>query len=317
MRKYLIAASLAALTLTPAWALAQGPIREGLRATGEAAAQGTRAVVQGTGRVLEGTADATRNVVGGAANATRNVIGGTVDATGRVIGGAADATRAVVGGTARGLARGVDALTPDLPLQARIGANLSEADRARDARWRFAQHNGEWWYYGPENAWMYHRDGRWNQFEQDTFAANPAFQGEYAAGYRGPEAGAAVQGDAQYQNQGQDDGQYASSGQVYTLRHDADGREYICDNGQRVYFDEGQQGQQEWSADQQAGQPTPTPAIPTEAGADVSAAPPAVPTAPAAGGSADAGLAPDAPRDINQSTPPATQGTPDPTQRVQ
>jgi hypothetical protein len=308
MRKHLIAASLAALTLMPAWALAQGPIREGLRATGEAAAQGTRAVVQGTGRVLQGTADA-----------TRNVIGGTVDATGRVIGGAADATRAVVGGTARGVARGVDALTPDLPLQARVGANLSEADRARDARWRFAQHNGEWWYYGPENQWMYHRDGQWNRFEQDTFAANPAFSGGYATGYRGPEEGAAIQGDAQFQGQGQYDGQYASSGQVYTLHHDANGREYICDNGQRVYFDEGQQEGQQWSADQQGNQPTPTPAIPTEAGADVNAgaAPSAVPTAPAAGGSADANLAPDSPRDINQSTPPATQGTPDPTQRVQ
>jgi hypothetical protein len=307
MRKHLIAASLAALTLAPAWAFAQGPIREGLRATGEAAAQGTRAVVQGTGRVLQGTAEA-----------TRNVIGGTVDATGRVIGGAADATRAVVGGTARGVAAGVDALTPDLPLQARAGANLSEADRARDARWRFAQHNGEWWYYSPENQWMYHRDGNWNQFEQNTFAANPAFSGGYATGYRGPEGEAAIQGDAQFQGQDQYGGQYAS-GRTYTLYRDADGREYICDNGQRVYFDQGQQGQQEWSADQQGNQPTPTPAIPTEAGADVSVQSnaPAVPTAPAAGGSADASLAPDSPRDINQSTPPATQGTPDPTQRVQ
>jgi hypothetical protein len=291
MRKLLIAASLAALTLTPAWAFAQAPIREGLRATGEAAAQGTQAVVEGTGQVIQGTAEATRNVAGA-----------TVDATGRVIGGAADATRRVVGGTARGLAAGVDALTPDLPLQARVGANLSEADRARDARWRFARHNGEWWYYGPENAWMYHRDGRWNRFEQDTFAANPAFQGEYAAGYRGPEAGAVVQGDTQYQNQGHYEGQYASSGQTYTILHDASGRAFICDNGQRVYVDEGQQGQQNLSADQQGYQPTPTPAIPTEAGADASASvqatTPAVPTAPAS------------PRDINQSPPPATEGSP-------
>jgi hypothetical protein len=319
MRKLLIAASLAALTLTPAWAFGQGPVRQGLRATGEAAAQGTRAVVRGTGRVLQGTADA-----------TRNVIGGTVDATGRVIGGAVDGTRAVVGGTARGVAAGVDAITPDLPIQARAGATLSEADRARNARWRFAQHNGEWWYYGPQNSWMYHRDGRWNQFEQDTFAANPAFSGGYATGYRGTESGA-VQGDAQYQGQGQHDGQYASNGQVYTLHHDQHGREYICDNGQRVYFDDGQQsqsydagqqGQQQWGADQQGDQPMQTPAIPTEAGVNANAGQPSqtqpstqgadMPMTPSQSGGAEGGLAPGSPRDINQNSPAteATQGAP-------
>lgn len=311
MRKFLLAASLAALALTPAWAVGQGPIRQGLRATGEAAARGTRAVAQGTGRVLQGTADATRNVVGGA-----------VDATGRVVGGAANATRAVVGGTARGVAAGVDAVTPDLPLQARAGANLSEADRARDARWRFAQHNGEWWYYGADNQWQYHRDGNWTRFDQETFAANPNFSGEYATGYRG------MEGDAQPHAQGQ-----YNSGQAYTLRHDQDGREYICDNGQRVYFDQGQQGQyqdqqgqQEWGADQQGQQPSPTPAIPSEsdAGRDgmtgsANAQTPAPPLAGGTGGGSttEGGASPDSPRDINQSTPPGTQGMPNPTQQAQ
>jgi hypothetical protein len=323
MRKFLIAASLAALTLTPAWAFGQGPVRQGLRATGEAAAQGTRAVVRGTGRVLQGTADA-----------TRNVIGGTVDATGRVIGGAVDGTRAVVGGTARGLAAGVSAITPNLPVQARAGATLSDADRAHDARWRFAQHNGEWWYYGPQNSWMYHRDGQWNQFQQDTFAANPAYSGGYATGYRGTEG--AIQGDAQYQ--GQNEGQYASNGRTYQLHHDQQGREYICDNGQRVYFDDGQQGQsydagqqqwgadqlgqqgqQNWDANQQGNQP---PAIPTEAGVNANAGQPSqtqpstqgsdMPMTPSQSGGAEGGLAPGSPRDINQNSPAteATQGAP-------
>ena len=91
-------------------------------------------------------------------------------------------TRGVV--AARGVVAGVDALTPNIPLQARAGATLQAGDLARDARWRFAQHNGEWWYYSPENAWMYHRDGQWNTFAQDSFQPNPA-AGQYSAGYRG------------------------------------------------------------------------------------------------------------------------------------
>jgi hypothetical protein len=62
---------------------------------------------------------------------------------------------------------------------------LADADRARDARWRFQQHNGDWWYWTPNNTWMYRRDGNWNRYAADTFTPNPTFQGQYAAGFRG------------------------------------------------------------------------------------------------------------------------------------
>jgi hypothetical protein len=263
---------------------ADGPIREGLRATGEVAAEGAQAVAQGTGQVLQGAGQAaagvaqgaaqgtravvggavqgTRAVVGGAADATRAVVGGAVDATGRVVGGAANATGAVVGGAARGVAAGVDAITPGLPLQARAGARLRVGEDARDARWRFAQHRGEWWYYSPENSWMYHRNGQWNQYSQDAFTPNPAFAGQqlagqgqfsgaYGAGYRGSDQGA--QAGTRVQLNG-----------VYQLRHDAQGREFIIERGRRIYF-EGQ-GQSGMSGGQpQPGiQPTPAPAIPQQ-----------------------------------------------------
>ena len=67
------------------------------------------------------------------------------------------------------------------------------------------------------------------------------YQGEYQSGYRGAEGQG--QNDAQNQPMQAGEGQSNSnqgtthSGQVYQLRHDASGREFICMNGQRVYFE--------------------------------------------------------------------------------
>jgi hypothetical protein len=174
-------------------------------------------------------------------------------------------------------------------LQARAGVTLSAQDQSRDARWRFAQHNGEWWYYTPENTWMYQREGQWNQFAENSFQPNPQFSGEFATGYRG------VEGGAQVDQYGAADGQYAAQGPVYTLRHDENGREYICDNGQRVYFDE---GQATVSGDADAGQPTPAPSIPQD------------PNAPGA----DAGVQPTAPS--TQPSEPAVTPSSTPAQPV-
>lgn len=57
--------------------------------------------------------------------------------------------------------------------------------------------------------------------------------GEYQAGYRGLNGQAATTGQVEYE------------GRVYCLRHDRQGREYICVGGRPVYFDdhEGQQHQ--------------------------------------------------------------------------
>jgi len=47
----------------------------------------------------------------------------------------------------------------------------------RSAQWRFKQHNGEWWYYGQDNAWQYHRGGAWKRYDQ----ANYAYPADYRA----------------------------------------------------------------------------------------------------------------------------------------
>jgi hypothetical protein len=323
-------------------AVAQGPVRQGLRRTGEIAVQGTQRVVEGAGQVVQGAGQATVGVAQGAADVTRGVVGG-----------AADVTRGVVQGTARGIGAGIDAITPGLPLQARAGATLSAADQARDARWRFNRHNGEWWYYSPENAWMYHRDGQWNRFAQESFQPNPAFAGQYASGYRG------VEGDAQYADQGYGGQTYQTQGQAQALYRDSNGREYICDNGRRVYVDsqggqqygtayrgmEGQEYQGQQFEGQQNGM-TPTPAIPTDPNAPAATniqgstnlqgqaseqsnlqgqagaaattpstpATPTAPTTPQASASNAGGLAPESSRDVLQNSAQGSLGTVEPGQ---
>jgi hypothetical protein len=240
-------------------ASAQGPVRRGLRAAGEATIEGTRRVVEGGANIVGGVAQGTANVASGVAEGTANVAGGVAQ-------GAADVTRGVVGGTARGLAAGVDALTPGTPYQARLGANISAADAARDARWRFARHNGEWWYYSPENNWMYHRDGEWNTFAQESFQPNDQFAGQYSSAYRGPEGG---DQSAQYGESTSGQQFTGYSGPVYRLQYDETGREFICHNGRRLYVEggEGQQHQAGYGQQEMTGspdQPTPAPAIPQD-----------------------------------------------------
>jgi hypothetical protein len=226
-------------------AQAQGPVRQGLRRTGEIAAEGTRRVVEG----------------------------------------AADVTRGVVRGTAQGLRAGVDALTPATPWQAQAGANLSAADQGRDARWRFQRRNGEWWYYTPEGTWMYHRDGQWNQFAAETFQpqqqpmgqqfADQRYGGEYQSGYRG------LDQQAQYGQQGQyaQPGANQPQGPVHRLYVDRYGREFICENGRRVYVSPtqgGVTGQEygvgyrgmEGTEGQKGAQLQPTPAAPEQPGGE-------------------------------------------------
>jgi hypothetical protein len=239
---------------------AQGPVRQGLRRTGEIAAQGTRRVAEGAGAVVRGAGQAAVDVTRGAGQAAAGVAQG-----------AANAGRAVVGGTARGVAAGVNAITPGIPWQAGAGANLQARDLDRNARWRFQQRGGDWWYYSPQNTWMYQRDGQWNQFSQDTFVPNPAFDGEHAVGYRGMPTG--QQGGVE-SNQALSSGAAGyASGPAYRLYVDPNGREYICDQGQRVYINAGQgaEGGQQYETGYRGaneGPMTPTPAIPTNEGAD-------------------------------------------------
>src|SRR3954453_12387162 len=36
-----------------------------------------------------------------------------------------------------------------------------------DPRMRY--HNNEWWYYTPQNRWMYYRDKNWANYEANTY----------------------------------------------------------------------------------------------------------------------------------------------------
>ena len=57
-----------------------------------------------------------------------------------------------------------------------------QANRENDPnRWRFVQHNGEWWYWMPDNYWMYYRNNNWTRF--DPYAYEP--YSRYRTGYRG------------------------------------------------------------------------------------------------------------------------------------
>ncbi len=38
-------------------------------------------------------------------------------------------------------------------------------------QWRFTFHNGEWWYWLPENHWVYWRNNKWNDYNPRTFTS--------------------------------------------------------------------------------------------------------------------------------------------------
>jgi hypothetical protein len=37
--------------------------------------------------------------------------------------------------------------------------------------WRYTWHNGQWWYWTPENRWMIHYNGSWAPYSPSTYAA--------------------------------------------------------------------------------------------------------------------------------------------------
>ncbi len=141
-----------------------------------------------------------RRGVRGAAQGTADVVRRTGEATRNVIGGVAE-------GTANAVRRTGEA-----------ARNLGENSRDRlrgDSREneRFSNEN----------------QNLNNQIDGQS-------QGEYQSGYRGVDGsnGQEVQNNMQHQQPGQG---YQNSGRTYQLQHDASGREFICMNGQRVYFD--------------------------------------------------------------------------------
>jgi hypothetical protein len=187
----------------------------------------------------------------------------------------------VVGGTlragAQGVRAGVDAITPNIPLEARGNGYI--ADVSRTAPWRMNYHNNEWWYYAPDNQWMYHRGGNWNRYAAESFTP----QGQYATGYRGVDQNGQpiAQGQINAQTQGQaqigvDPNQpQAAAGVNATGQLDANGQA-IAPNAQT-----GVHGQADIQAQGQAGLATPP--NPTPQPAPTPAPAPAPQPAPATG----------------------------------
>ena len=48
--------------------------------------------------------------------------------------------------------------------------------------WRMRYYNDEWWYYSPQNTWLFYRDNRWVPFDQNAYRPLPP---RYTTGYRG------------------------------------------------------------------------------------------------------------------------------------
>jgi hypothetical protein len=52
--------------------------------------------------------------------------------------------------------------------------NGSRIDSSPNARWRFVRQNGQWWYWTPQNNWMYRGNGQWHAYTPG--AARPLTQ---------------------------------------------------------------------------------------------------------------------------------------------
>jgi hypothetical protein len=60
-----------------------------------------------------------------------------------------------------------------------------------DNNWRYRRWGNEWWYWTPASAWMFYRDGRWNNYDADSYVdvyANPSYGnvGQVSANFNGP-----------------------------------------------------------------------------------------------------------------------------------
>ncbi len=136
-------------------AMGQGPVREGLRRTGEATANVARGVAQGTANVARG--------VGSAA-------AGTVRATG-------------------------DALTPATPFQARGGDGIDTSRDARwrfsrhNNEWWYYNDNDQWQYHRDGQWQQFSQDEFQPPNQNQQLAQGEQFQGQHMSGYRGVDQG--------------------------------------------------------------------------------------------------------------------------------
>lgn len=160
--------------------------------------------VNGQGPVrntARGVAQGAANITRGAAQATGNVARGVAQGTANTLQRTGQATRNIVRGA-----------TP--PYSGRITSNYRGGVQANGAVVQGQT-------YGQT---------QYNQYGQPIANGQAVAQGQ--TWYDSQVQPATAYGTTQ---SGMAQG-YAASNQVYRLRHDAQGREFICQNGQRVYF---------------------------------------------------------------------------------
>lgn len=134
--------------------------------------------------------------------------------------------------------------TPDVPQEAQQAQNgNSDINTARDADWRMVQHNGGWWYYAPNNNWQYYRNGSWTAYNANTYRTRGDLGPRYDSRGQMNEQSVVRQDNRQSYSTGyrgeQPQGNQGS--QAAQLRHDSQGRAFICENGQKVYVQESSQ----------------------------------------------------------------------------
>lgn len=205
---------------------------------GPNAGVGANAAVDNTSP-LNTDANANAGTSGVAGQANVNASSSNLNTTGQA--GVRASTQNQLNRGTRNLNRAIGGIVPQIPQQARAGNS-----GPYDARWRFTQRNGQWWYYSPQNQWMVRQNDQWQNYNDTNqpLAGGNLDQSAYSSGYRGE-----MNDQGQYPNpQPYQDGygnagmgqmqMTGHTGQVYMLRHDQSGREYICVQGQRVYFDD-------------------------------------------------------------------------------
>lgn len=89
----------------------------------------------------------------------------------------------------------------------------------RNARWRFKKHQGQWWYWHPDEYWMIHEQGRWTKWDSQRRRWSDVAAGD-AMRQRGN------QGQPIYQGQ-------TYQGQTYRAQPMPQARQYGQDN--RLY----------------------------------------------------------------------------------
>jgi hypothetical protein len=176
------------------------PVRDGIRRTGEAAAEGTRAAVRGTHNAIDRSVDATRNAVDNTTEAARARI---------------DRNQRNEIETNAGVS--IDGQN-DINAGTQVGGNQIQSDANLN----------------PNQ----------NQIQVDSRLNNQSLEpaNQYRSGYRGVDEGSLPPANDAVQSQRSEQVEY--NGRAYVLRHDSQGREFICVCGRPIYIDNTGQGQQ-------------------------------------------------------------------------